>query len=53
MKGLKIDKYKRMSVKKGCECPMQEESWCMDHSRSGDCIMKEDYEFFLLEKLGN
>ena len=46
VKGLKIDKYKRMCVKKCGVCSLHAETWCMDYHRSVDCRMKEYYEFF-------
>ena len=46
MKSLNIDMYKRMGVKKTRVRSLQAERWCMDPCQSGDCIMKEDSEFF-------
>ena len=46
VKGLNIDKYKRMCVKKDRVHSLQIERWCMDHCRSGDCRRKYDYDFF-------
>ena len=45
VKGLNIDKYKRMRVKISV-FSLQAESWSMDCRRSGDCRMKDDSEFF-------
>ena len=46
VKGLRTYMYKMMCMMNGWVCSLQIESWCMDHRRSGDYRMTEDFELF-------